>query len=120
MSRPVSNKLLGEIEDLLAKVTPGPWEAPFGSYVIPSPMARPKYFYKIAQLKGSTDSPGMIARTDPYVEYDAEMIAKARTWLPALIHEIHRLRAKFTVCRCAFDCGEILPAERIIREEAEL
>lgn len=59
------------------------------TYVIPS-HGEP---YKVAQLGGSVENPGLIARDDEHLQHDTEFIAHARTDVPALVAEIRRLRS---------------------------
>lgn len=87
----MTDEELNRLEALAAAATPGPWRLPGGkSYVMPS-HGEP---YKVAQLGGTRDSPGLIAREDDRLHHDAEFIAAARGAVPALVAEVRRLRAE--------------------------
>lgn len=74
--------------DRCEAATPKPWRAAeYKGYVIPS-HAEP---YKVAQLGGTLDNPGQIARTDEHLPHDVDFIAHARTDLPAALDEIDHL-----------------------------
>ena len=87
---------LQAIRERAARATPGPWRtSTLKSYVIP-PWG---YKYKVAQLGGSEELPGVIARSDEYLPHDTDFVAHARQDIPALLAEVDRLR---NIIRCGY------------------
>lgn len=87
---PVSDAELASWAELCEKATAGPWR-PSGQrgYVLPSNFEP----YKVAQLGGTLEQPGQIARTDERLWWDTELICTARSALPRLIEEVRRIRS---------------------------
>lgn len=82
---------LAEIERREQAATPGPWRHS-GNYI--TPPYSPDYRYKITQLGGTKESPGLIARNDARLIPDVQFIAHAREDIPKLLAEVRRLQAE--------------------------
>lgn len=87
----MSDDELDVIQARADAATPGPWRLSGSkSYIIPS-HGEP---YKVAQLGGTVDNPGLISREDDRLPHDTEFITYAREDVPALVAEVRRLKTE--------------------------
>ena len=108
--RPPTEAGLAAIRARAEKATPGPWRtSPQLGYVIPSDVGAD---YKVAQVGGSRDSPGQIARDDPFWQADTLFIAHARSDVPALLAAVeerdgllHDMQQEGLSYQFGFDAG---------------